>query len=294
MEKSVRDTLISEAASWAAELWREALSRWVSREGQDRNYRTHVIHPALFALLRERIITPGVLNILEVGCGDGTLLDDEAMKEVITQSGRYVGLDISQRLLTSAKSKHARPGIDYFQCDLTGSLTPEQFPVNKDFFDCALSVFTLQEVPDISAALKNIAALLNHGGFGIFFAVHPAFGEWLAGEGHIGKNSGLEPPAGVKNGLWQWAGCYPIVDEPGEPFYLPYFHRSIDEYGEFFREAGFTVIETVGIPEKEQDIPRLVKAGVSPFAPFDKNLYWPCIGHEPSAAAFIVSGKEDR
>jgi hypothetical protein len=90
--------------------------------------------------------------------------------------------------------------------------------------------------------------------------------------------------------LWRWAGRYPIVDEPREPFYLPYFHRTVNDYRMAFQLAGFSVLNISEIPEAGDRI-LLKEKGISPFIPFETNRYWPRIAEEPSAL-LIVAVKE--
>ena len=86
---------------------------------------------------------------------------------------------------------------------------------------------------------------------------------------------------------WRWAGYYPIMDEPREAFFLPYFHRTVEDYRSALEGSGFIIERILEFPDSKQ-IPSLLKRGISPFAPFKNNLYWPRIGEAPSSLAFIT------
>jgi hypothetical protein len=82
------------------------------------------------------------------------------------------------------------------------------------------------------------------------------------------------------------------VDDPREPFFLPYFHRTEEDYRDTFLRAGFAVREMRGIPGPETR-GMLRERGISPFIPFETNRYWPLIAEEPSALLIIaVKGVE--
>jgi 2-polyprenyl-3-methyl-5-hydroxy-6-metoxy-1,4-benzoquinol methylase len=80
---------LSRAESWAASLWETARGRWSGREDQDRNFRLHVVHPAVRSVLRKHFPEGGV-RVLDLGCGDGALLADPENRELL-RSGSYLG-----------------------------------------------------------------------------------------------------------------------------------------------------------------------------------------------------------
>ncbi len=287
---NVKDARIQKAESWASSLWREALPRWSGRSGQDKNYRKHVVHPALLSLLRKNFPEGGI-RILELGCGDGVFLDDTGLKALIDNGGSYSGIDISSKLIEKARLKHTAENIVFLRGSLTDTGLVDSIASRKESWNCVLSVFAVQEMPDIESMMINLSKLLPGRVLSIFVTVHPDFGEWLMHEGRMRKEEELT--GGIEQGelQWRWAGYYPIVDEPLEAFYLPYFHRSIEDYRSIFAKYGFITQDIVELPEKKHELPLLVKRGVSPFTPFETNLYWPRIGEAPSSIVFLA-GKE--
>ena len=162
-----------------------------------------------------------------------------------------------------------------------------------EIWDAVLSVFVIQEVPDLDTFLENLARITSPGCLVIVVTVHPAFAEWLLDEGRMLTESAFKPVPGDET-TWRWAGYYPIVDEPLEPFYLPYFHRSIEDYREAFARAGLKICDIRDIPNRKHDLPRLRELRVTPFIPFDTNLYWPRIAEEPSACVITALREDNR
>ena len=283
------NNLLRKAESWASSLWETALARWPERIGQDKNYRLHVVHPALDELLRERFRRG--IHILDLGCGDCSLLDDPRFSGRIRPDGSYLGIDISGELIDKASARHLGEGIRFLRGDLADQTLSHQIAEISHTWDVVLSVFVIQEVPDLNTFLENLAHIASPGSLVIVVTVHPAFAEWLLEEGRIRIESSLQP--GFESEvLWRWAGNYPIVDEPLEPFYLPYFHRSVEDYREAFARAGLKVCDIRDIPNREHDLPPLRELPVTPFYQFETNLYWPRIAEEPSALV-IAALKED-
>ena len=104
----------------------------------------------------------------------------------------------------------------------------------------------------------------------------------------MAQGQNLTNPAENEHFHWRWAGYYPIVNEPHETFFLPHFHRTIQDYRSLLERFGITVENIIELPEKKNDLPRMVKQRVSPFTKFKNNLYWPRISEAPSAIAIIA------
>jgi SAM-dependent methyltransferase len=283
------NNLLRKAETWASSLWETALDRWPERIGQDKNYRLHVVHPALYELLIERFQRG--INILDLGCGDCSLLDDNRFSGLIRPDGSYLGIDISGELIDKASDRHREKGIRFLRGDLADKTLPQRITEICRSLDVILSVFVIQEVPDLDTFLENLVHIASPGSLVIVVTVHPLFAEWLFEEGRMRIENSLQP-CFESEASWRWAGYYPIVDEPLEPFNLPYFHRSREDYRDAFARAGLKILDIRDIPDREGDLPRLRELSVSPFSLFETNLYWPRIAEEPSAL-MIAAVKED-
>ena len=280
------ESSIVRARSWAASLWDEASRRWTGREGQDRNFRKYVVHPALRVAFRERF--PGRdLSLVDLGCGDGAFLDDPENRELIGDGGVYCGVDVSGELIAAAQRRHPEVLSLYIRGDLSDPETVERVVRTGIVWDAALSIFVVQEMPEAVSLLDTLARILKPGGLALVLTVLPSFGDWLRDEGHMPVEEDLVPDGGGSPGFWRWAGRYPIVDEPREPFHLPYFHRTVEDYRAAFGNAGFRDIEMREIPgDHARD--DLTACGMSPFAPSETNVYWPRMGGAPSALLVIA------
>ena len=314
-----KDTsLITDAALWASSLWDRAHSRWTARAGQDIRYRTNVIHPALASILRE-LYPAGGMHILDIGCGDGVFLDSDIGKEVLAEGGSYTGVDISAAAVREALSRHTAANVSFIEGDAAAPAFPDRLFETGVTWSCVLSVFTLQEIADLASFAVNLERIVPENGYAVLVAVHPDFADWLRENGrmetveefaetckphprptvtpspHEERATGGEVKLQrTPGGLWRWAGAYPIVDEPKEPFPLPYFHRTLDDYRDVFTTSGFTVKKVIEAPEPEKELPRLVREGISPFTDFETNLYWPRIAEAPSSLVFVLERKRTK
>lgn len=286
-----KGNVLSKAETWADNVWHDAYTRWSGRSGQDKSYRWNVIHPAIVKILEERFKGKH-LRILDLGCGDGVMLDNYKSWELMGNDGFYLGIDVSPELLEEARKSHQEKNVRFIEGNLTDPDLPRIIASQETSrWDCILSVFVIQEIPDIRSFLDNLAPLFETDTLGLIITVHPDFAEWLKKTEKIRIAEDESHDDSSRDSLWQWAGYYPIVDEPTETFYLPHFQRSIEEYRSLIEQAGMTIEKIIELPEKEHDLPHLVKQGFSPFTPFESNVYWPRMGQEPSSVAFIVKKK---
>jgi SAM-dependent methyltransferase len=274
------------AGDWVNSVWSEAVLRWSTREGQDISYREHVIYPALDKILNLRFRSGG-LRILDLGCGDGIFLENPGSMKLLTGERAYLGVDVSGELLASAEKRHSADSIDFLEGDLSDRGLADRINETGIDWNCALSVFAIQEIPDIDPVIRNISRSIRSGAYVVLVTVHPDFAEWLRDAGKMcvedkilgGDDSGAP--------LFRWAGYYPIVDEPNESFYLPYFHRTIEDYENIMIEHGILPSEIMTLPAGD-DLAELAGLGISPFAQFEYNDYWPKICEQPSSLAIIA------
>ena len=89
-------------------------------------------------------------RVLDFGCADGR--DIEGM---YNSSNTYVGVDVSEGALLAARSRFARPNVDYVLSDITGSL-----PFQSGDFDVITSFFTFEHVLSPGAVLSEFVRVL--------------------------------------------------------------------------------------------------------------------------------------
>lgn len=280
------ESIYTRARAWASSLWDASAPRWTGREGQDRNFRTHVVHPALRDVLLKRFPGGGI-SLVDLGCGDGAFLDDPENGELLGSEGVYCGVDVSERLLATARARHPEAGAVFVHGDLSDPDTAERILRIGVTWDAALSVFVVQEMPEPVPLLDTLGRILAPGGVALVLTVLPSFGDWLKENGHMPVENDLVPDNEEFPRPWRWAGRYPIVDEPREPFHLPYFHRTVDDYRVAFLDAGFQNIEMREVPDGH--VRKALNArGISPFSPSETNVYWPRMIESPSALLIVA------
>jgi len=283
---SPHTSLCRDAEGWAHSLWKEAESRWVGRGSQDRSYRYLAVYPFLFSVIR-MLRKRNPLTILDLGCGDGSMLDDERFRELVGDDCRYLGVDVSGMLLDTAQKHHQSDNISFCEKHLTDPDLVEAVTGNGAFWNCVVAVFVIQEIPDLQAFLRNISRILSPESVALFVTVHPDFADWLLEQGRIRPVESLAPDPGDSAPPWRWAGGYPILDEPDEPFLVPHFQRTTDDYTALIESAGLKTDLIAEIPN-HRELADLVAQGMSPFKPFPANVYWPRIGEHPSSLGMIV------
>jgi SAM-dependent methyltransferase len=219
----------------AGRFWDRNAHAWtkLSRAGYD-VYRDVVNTPAFLEML------PPVegLRGLDIGCGEGH------NTRLLEQLGaRMSAIDISPAFVQSA-AEVARSQVKY----AVGSA--QALPFRSESFDFCTAFMSLMDVPDQLKALGEAHRALRSGGFLQFSILHPCFntphrrllrnerGEAYAvelgryfdrTEGDIERWLFSAAPAEAKKGL--------------PPFEIPLFHRTISEWLNDIRDAGFQVEE---------------------------------------------------
>lgn len=97
--------------------------------------------------------------VLDAGCGPGRVTIPAARQ--VGNQGKVVAVDIQAGMLERAREKAAQANlsnIEFVQAGLG------EGKLGYDQFDRALLVTVLGEIPDREAALKEIYAVLKHGG----------------------------------------------------------------------------------------------------------------------------------
>jgi len=103
-------------------------------------------------------LEPG-MRLLDVGAGPGRLAIPAAGR--VGPGGEVVALDIQQRMLDKLQAKAARGGVTNLRTIHGGAGSGQ---VEHDYYDRALLVTVLGEIPDKGAALAEIFQALKPGG----------------------------------------------------------------------------------------------------------------------------------
>ena len=200
-------------------------------------------------------------------------------------SGKIFGYDPQGHFISlaeQANKSHSQIPIQFGNRSLDDFLKNHNLSGN---IDLVTSIFVLQDLPDIHKYLANVDKSLREDGTGVFLLVHPNFGEAMRKKNAIKIEENLNPAE--IDVAWQFAGEYPIVEENGMTFFVPYFHRTIDDYKNHFQRY-FRHIDFVGLNPSLQDISRSEKEHKSPFYNHSGNVYYPEIVEMDSSLIIIA------
>jgi len=134
-------------------------------------YDRHILPPLLDLAMRQppimkqraKVVPRAHGKVLEIGIGSGLNLSfyDPSRVEAVW------GIDPSLELQKRARVRAEKAGVDVEFIPLSG----EQIPIESGFFDSVLVTYTLCTIPDVAAALREMARVLKPGGE-LIFAEH--------------------------------------------------------------------------------------------------------------------------
>ena len=105
------------------------------------------------------------LNILDLGCGDGSLIN--------FLSKRYttvLGVDGAEKMIEIARKKYPQLTERFLVEDIT-----KPFSFDDDLFDIAICNMVLMDLENIETTIKETFRILRHGGIFILTINHPSF-----------------------------------------------------------------------------------------------------------------------
>jgi 2-polyprenyl-3-methyl-5-hydroxy-6-metoxy-1,4-benzoquinol methylase len=157
-------------------------------------------------------LRPG-LDLLDVGCGPGTITVDLAAR---VAPGRVVGLDLSPDPLDEARAAAERAGVDVaFEVGDVYALEAADHS-----FDVVHAHQVLQHLTDPVAALREMARVCRPGGLiavrdvdyaaTTWFPADPELDAWLDLYSRVARRNGAEPDAGRR--LLSWAHAAGLRD----------------------------------------------------------------------------------
>ncbi|MBJ7451944.1 MAG: methyltransferase domain-containing protein, partial [Blastococcus sp.] len=153
------------------------------------------------------LLRPG-MDLLDVGCGPGTLTADLAVR---VAPGRVLGLDASADPLDEARAAAERAGapVTFAVGDVYALDLPD------DSFDVVHAHQVLQHLTDPVAALREMARVCRPGGViavrdvdyatVTWFPANPGLDRWLSLYSAVARANGAEPDAGRRLVAWAHA-----------------------------------------------------------------------------------------
>ena len=156
----------------AVAAWNRGAEAWDAFVESGADYYRHVVHgPALLAAcepLEGR-------RVLDLGCGQGFF-----SRQLASRGAVVTAIDLADELLALAKAREAREPLGIVYRTLSAAAVADHWP--SDSFDLVAACMSLQDMADVSGALRGAFAVLRPGGRLAFSVPHPAtdmrFREW--------------------------------------------------------------------------------------------------------------------
>ena len=128
--------------------WQESANAWIANMGEQGDFgRRYVLDP----IMLERSTARAPRTALDVGCGEGRFC------RMLKQHGIQVtGVDPTHELIEAARARDA--GSEYLE------KTAESLPFCDNTFDLVVSYLSLIDIPNIEAAIPEMARVLAPGG----------------------------------------------------------------------------------------------------------------------------------
>lgn len=192
--------------------WEDHARWWQDQftDGVDPEYTEQIL-----PLVAEHLPRPidGRAVVVDVGCGEG-----QVSRVAAAQGCTVLGVDPALRQVATARQRSGGPA--YAQ----GSAL--SLPVGDATADAAIACLVFEHIPDVDAALGEVARVLRQGGRFLFLLNHPLL--QTPGSGWI-DDQVLDPP----EQYWR-IGPYLVEDETIEEVekgvFIPFIHRPLSRY----------------------------------------------------------------
>lgn len=153
--------------------WQESADAWIADMGQRGDFgRRYVLDPVMLP----RALARAPRNALDVGCGEGRF------SRMLRQHGVVTTAIDPTRALIEAARKRDPQGV-YLQA------SAEALPLGGNRFDLVVSYLSLIDIPDMQAAVREMARVLAPGG-ALLIANLNSFNTACADTGWIKDRSG--------------------------------------------------------------------------------------------------------
>jgi SAM-dependent methyltransferase len=128
--------------------WQSSAAAWIAEMGELGDFgRRYVLDPVMLP----RAVAGAPRNALDVGCGEGRFC-----RMLKSQGVDSVGIDPTPALIAAARARDA--GGPYLKA------SAERLPFRDETFDLVVSYLSLIDIPDLQAAIGEMARVLRPGG----------------------------------------------------------------------------------------------------------------------------------
>jgi SAM-dependent methyltransferase len=128
--------------------WQSSAAAWIADMGERGDFGRRYV---LDAVMLPRAIAGSPRNALDVGCGEGRFC-----RMLKSQGVDVVGIDPTPALIAAARARDVRG--TYLKA------SAERLPFRDDAFDLVVSYLSLIDIPDLQAAVSEMARVLRPGG----------------------------------------------------------------------------------------------------------------------------------
>lgn len=203
-------------AAW----WQEEFT-----DGADPEYVEQIL-----PLVRSKLIDSGI--VVDVGCGEGQI------SRLAVDAGLSVlGVDPAFAQVAEAERRSHPWGINKGDVYVQGSAL--DLPVRDGSADMAIACLVFEHIPDVDAALTEVARVLRPGGRFLFLLNHPLL--QTPGSGWIDDQM-IDPPE-----LYWRVGPYleeaDVVEEVEKGVFIRFFHRPLGRYLNAAFTAGMSLTQ---------------------------------------------------
>lgn len=178
--------------------WIDSANAWIAAQGDDGAgdfTRRYITDPAMLARIRRL----EAKTALDIGCGEGRFCRALADEGIAT-----TGIDPTPALLAAARSRH--PLGTYVEADAA------DLPFEDESYDLAVSYFTLIDIEDAEAAIREMARILKPGGSLLITntsslaSAHISPQGWVRNEKGVPLHFALDHYLDTRSHVESWAG----------------------------------------------------------------------------------------
>jgi SAM-dependent methyltransferase len=186
------------------------------------------------------------LDVLDLGCGEGY-----NTRLFAKQGARMTGVDISPEMIRHAREAEKEcPLAVRYEVATASDLSP--FP--SEHFDAVVATMAMMDVADYGGTVAEVARVLRNGGSFVFSTSHPCLGYGRVAfepiPEDIASPDADSGPRAVFTGnyfshepsLQVWRFRRTPADEPGEPFSVPRFPRTLSTYLNALPQHGMQIV----------------------------------------------------
>ncbi|MBI2607654.1 MAG: class I SAM-dependent methyltransferase [Candidatus Doudnabacteria bacterium] len=208
--------------------WDDSAEEWASLIERDRQNHRNFKELLLYKAFDDIFSGGDSMKILVAGCGDGTYA-----QKLKSLGHSVLGLDGSGRMIEMARGNY--PEIDFKQTDLLEKL---EFPSNT--FDSIVASMVLMSLKTLDTFLAESRRVLKPSGFFFAAVLHPAFNyPTMRLYKTLRDKIFLRQPKGLAWDYFQTGRS--MRQEDRTPIKVPYYHRTLSDYSQSLRDAGFVV-----------------------------------------------------